>query len=59
MPMSNSVQKLQRRRKIELGFLDDSAALAHKQPKCQAYGSFQIQVGDVVAFDPDSKDTKA
>jgi DNA (cytosine-5)-methyltransferase 1 len=58
MPMSNSVQKLQRRRKIELGFLDDSAVLARKQPECQAYGSFQIQVGDVVAFDPDRKDTK-
>jgi DNA (cytosine-5)-methyltransferase 1 len=59
MSMSDDVQKLQRRRKRELGFQDDSSVLAGKQPRCQAYGTSPVKIGDVVAFDPDRNDTKA
>jgi DNA (cytosine-5)-methyltransferase 1 len=56
MPLSPDVKARQQRRMSEMGFQSATEAHLERTPKGHAYGRFPVQVGDVVAFDPDKAD---
>ncbi|KAH7080721.1 S-adenosyl-L-methionine-dependent methyltransferase [Paraphoma chrysanthemicola] len=55
--LADAVRKQQKRRKRELGFeVNGDPSRKHSSPACIPYGTAQIEVGDIVAFDPDDDD---
>jgi DNA (cytosine-5)-methyltransferase 1 len=58
MPLAKSEKDQQARRKLELGFAttDPATGIAPTDPQYHPYGHLDIQIGDVVAFDPEEHD---
>jgi DNA (cytosine-5)-methyltransferase 1 len=56
MPTTEAVKRRQVRRKIRLGFATNEPPSAYAVPRCRPYRDSQIQIGDVVAFDPKEHD---
>lgn len=58
VPIAEKIREAQRQRKLELGFAEDCPRVPWRKPQLQLYKSSQVNVGDVIAFDPDEVDRR-
>ncbi|KAH7410410.1 S-adenosyl-L-methionine-dependent methyltransferase [Phaeosphaeria sp. MPI-PUGE-AT-0046c] len=56
--IADKVKTAMQRRRVELGFAEHGPNMPCRKPQCWPYKTSQINVGDIVAFEPDEWDLK-